>query len=278
MRNLIIFIRRFFNFFLFLILLILCLSLVFNHNYYQRVSFLSSTNKVSGYLFGKYNNFEYYFHLKAVNDSLATQNAQLLNQLPEDFASPDSSSRIIKDSAGKRQYLYMSARVVNNSVNSLSNYITLYRGMDEGVEAGMGVVGPQGIVGIVRKASKHYAVVMSMLHKDTRISAQLKNTGNFGSVKWDISGLNPDEGILTDIPKNVPVHKGDSVVTSGFSAIFPQGLLIGYVNKISEVSSSNFHSIGIRFATRFQELQYVYVIKNFNAKEQHDLESSVPHE
>lgn len=278
MRNLIIFIRRFFNFFLFLILLSLCLSLVFNHNYYQRVSFLSSTNKVSGYLFGKYNNFEYYFHLRAVNDSLATQNAQLLNQLPEDFASPDSSSRIIKDSAGKRQYLYMPARVVNNSVNSLSNYITLYRGMDEGVEAGMGVMGPQGIVGIVRKASKHYAVVMSMLHKDTRISAQLKNTGNFGSVKWDISGLNPEEGILTDIPKNVSVHMGDSVVTSGFSAIFPQGLLIGYVNKISEVSSSNFHRIGIRFATRFQELQYVYVIKNFNAKEQHDLEAGVPHE
>lgn len=258
--------------------MILCLSLVFNHNYYQRVSFLSSTNKVSGYLFGKYNNFEYYFHLRAVNDSLAVQNTRLLNQLPEDFASPDTSYKVIKDSAGKRQYLYMPAKVVNNSVNSLSNYITLYRGSDEGVEDGMGVVGPQGVVGIVRKVSSHYAVVMSLLHKDTRISAQLQNTGNFGSVKWDISALKPDEGILTDIPKNVPVHIGDSVVTSGFSAIFPQGLLIGYVNKISEVSSNNFHRIGIHFATHFQELQYVYIIKNFNAEEQHDLEASVPHE
>lgn len=278
MRNLVIFFRRYFNFFLFLVLMIICLSLVFNHNYYQRVSFLSSTNKVSGYLFGKYSNFEYYFHLRAVNDSLAVQNAELLNQLPADFASPDTSSKIIKDSAGKRQYLYMPARVVNNSVNSLSNYITLYRGSDEGVAEGMGVAGPQGIVGIVRKVSRHYAVVMSLLHKDTRISAQLLNTGNFGSVKWNISSLKPDEGILTDIPKNVPVHIGDSVVTSGFSAIFPQGLLIGYVNKISGVSSNNFHSIGIRFATHFQELQYVYIIKNFNEKEQHDLEASVPHE
>ncbi|MGH2643814.1 MAG: rod shape-determining protein MreC, partial [Chitinophagaceae bacterium] len=158
MRNLVIFFRRYFNFFLFLILLILCLSLVFNHNYYQRISFLSSTNKVSGYLFGKYNNFEYYLHLKAVNDSLAMQNAELLNRLPEDFAMPDTSHKTIKDSAGKRQYLYLPAKVVNNSVNSLSNYITLYRGSADGVEDGMGVIGPQGIVGIVRKTSKHYAV------------------------------------------------------------------------------------------------------------------------
>ncbi|MGH2642526.1 MAG: rod shape-determining protein MreC, partial [Chitinophagaceae bacterium] len=177
-----------------------------------------------------------------------------------------------------RQYLYLPAKVVNNSVNSLSNYITLYRGSADGVEDGMGVIGPQGIVGIVRKTSKHYAVVMSLLHKDTRISAQLLNTGNFGSVKWNISSLRPDEGLLTGIPKNVTVQLGDSVVTSGFSAIFPQGLLIGYVNKISSVSSNNFHRIEIRFATRFQELQYVYVIKNFNAKEEHDLEASVPHE
>lgn len=252
--------------------------MVFNNNQYQGVAFFSSANQVTGFFFRKYNNFEYYFHLKAVNDSLAAQNARLLNELPEDFDSPDTSSKLVMDSVSKRQYAYMPARVVNNSINSLSNYITLLRGSDGGVEPGMGVVGPQGIVGIVRKVSRHYSVVMSLLHKDTRISAMLKNSGNFGSVKWDISDLKPNIGILTGIPKNVPVKIGDSVVTSGFSAIFPQGLLIGYIHKISEVSSNNFHRIDIRFATHFEALQYVYIIRNFNEKEQHDIEAAVPHE
>jgi rod shape-determining protein MreC len=216
--------------------------------------------------------------LKKVNDSLAAQNAALLNQLPGDFAAPDTSSKPWKDTLNKRQYLYLPAQVINNSVNSLVNYITLYRGSEQGVENGMGVIGPQGIVGIVRQVSPHYAVVMSLLHKDMRISAKLSNTGNFGSVKWDVEHPDIHNGILTDIPKNVPVHVGDSVITSGYSAIFPPGLLIGYVDKVTEMSASNFHNIKIRFATHFQSLQYVYIIKNFNAEEQHALESTLPHE
>lgn len=258
--------------------MIFCLSLVFHNNQYQGVAFVNSANKVTGFFFKKYNNFEYYFHLREVNDSLAVQNARLLNDLPENFTTSDTTSKSVKDSISKRQYAYLPARVVNNSINSLSNYITLQGGSDEGVEPGMGVVGPQGIVGIVRIVSKHYAVVMSLLHKDTRISAMLKSSGNFGSVKWDILRLKPEVGVMTGIPKNVPVKEGDSVVTSGFSAIFPQGLMIGYVSKISQVPSSNFHRIEIRFSTHFQALQYVYIIKNYNEKEQHDLEAAVPHE
>lgn len=278
MRNLIIFIRRYFTFFLFLVLLILCLSLVFRRNNYQHASYISSANAVSGYFFRKYSNVQYYFHLRAVNDSLVAQNAQLLNQLPGDFLAPDTATSWRTDTAGKRAYLYMPARVVNNSVASQMNYLTLYRGSQDGVEEGMGVVGPQGIVGIVRKVSPHYAAVMSLLHKDMRISAKLLNTGNFGSVKWDINHADPRYGVLTDIPKNVPLHLGDSVVTSGYSAIFPPGLLIGFVDRVSEMKASNFHQIRIRFATHFQSLQYVYVVKNNHQEEQHQLESAMPHE
>jgi rod shape-determining protein MreC len=142
----------------------------------------------------------------------------------------------------------------------------------------MGVTGPRGIVGIVRQVSKNYAVVMSLLHKNTRISAMLPRTGNFGSVQWNIENLDPRYGILTDIPKNVPVYKGDTVTTSGYSAIFPRGLVIGYVDQVRESESSNFHMIRIRFATDFRTLQYVYVIKNLNATEQHQVEAAVPHE
>jgi len=277
-RNLIIFIRRYFTFFLFLVLLIFCLSLVFRRNNYQRASFVNSANGISGYFFRKYANVQYYFHLRTVNDSLVAQNAQLLNQLPGDYPAADTSSFKHLDTAGKRTYLYMPAQVINNSVNTPMNYLTLYRGSAEGVEEGMGVLGPQGIVGIVRKVSPHYAVVMSLLHKDMRISAKLVNTGNFGSVKWDVAHPDPHYGVLTDIPKNVTLHLGDSVVTSGYSAIFPPGILIGFVDRVSEMSASNFHRIRIRFATHFQSLQFVYVVKNFNAEEQHQLETAMPHE
>lgn len=278
MRNLIIFIRRYFTFFLFCVLLIFCLSLVFRRNNYQRTSFVNSANAVSGYFFRKYATIQYYFHLRAVNDSLVAQNAGLLNRLPEDFLAPDTAGFRHQDTAGGRVYLYMPARVINNSVSSQMNYITLYRGSAEGVGEGMGVIGPQGIVGIVRKVSPHYAVVMSLLHKDMRVSVKLQQSGNFGSVKWNTSQPDPRYGVLTDIPKNVTLHLGDSVVTSGYSAIFPPGLLVGFVDRVNELSASNFYRIRIRFATHFRSLNYVYVIKNYHAEEQHGLESAMPHE
>jgi rod shape-determining protein MreC len=277
-RNLIIFIRRYFNFFLFLVILTFCLSLVFQHNRYQRAVFIHSANGLTGYFFRKYNTVQYYFHLKAVNDSLVVQNANLMNQLATDFAAPDSTVSQYRDTASGRQYFYMPARVINNTVNSSMNYLTLYRGSAQGVKPGMGVVGPQGIVGIVRKVSPRYAVVMSLLHKDMRISAMLPRSGNFGSVKWDPDRPDPHYGILTDIPKNVVVQVGDSVVTSGYSAIFPPGLMVGYVDRISEMTATNFHDIRIRFATRFRALQYVYVVENYHAAEQRQTESALPHE
>jgi rod shape-determining protein MreC len=158
------------------------------------------------------------------------------------------------------------------------NYITLYRGSAEGVGEGMGVIGPNGVVGIVRKVSPHYAVVMSLLHKDASISVKLLKSGSFGTVKWDAGSAGGYYGILKDIPKNIQVHPGDTVITSGYSAIFPPGLQVGYVDRITQLTASNFYRIRIRFATRFRSLQYVYVIRNYHAKEQRDLESSLSHE
>ncbi len=278
MRNLIIFIRRYFNFFLFLVLEIICLSLVFTYNNYQRTSYLNSSNKICGYLFDKAHGIREYFHLRTINDSLSSQNAQLLNRLPSAFSRPDTASGIQRDSLGQRQFVYYPARVVNNSVTRVLNYITIHRGRDQGIQPGMGVIGPQGVVGIVRNVSANYAIVLSLLNKEARISALLPRSGNFGSVMWDIQPPDPRFGSLLDIPKNIPVYKGDTVVTSGYSAIFPPGLTIGYVETVETVSSGNFYQIKLRFATDFQSLQYVYVIKNLNAGEQKSLEEKEHHE
>lgn len=278
MRNLIIFIRRFFNFFLFLVIEIICLVWVFRKNTYQRTAFLNSTNTLTAGLFQRYNNVEYYFHLRDVNDSLVAENARLRNQLPGDFDHIDSSSRTVTDTASRRKFLYLEARVVNNSVNTATNTITIHRGSRQGIEPNMGVVSTNGVVGIVRNVSDNYAVVISLLNKNTRISARLLKTGDFGSVRWDLDHPSPEYGVLTDIPKTVKVQRGDSVVTSGYSTIFPENIMIGYVDRIGSTPSSNFHTIRIRFATNFHNLEYVYVIRNLMADEQKKIEATSSHE
>lgn len=275
MRNLIIFIRRYFNFFLFLVIEAICLIFVFRTNNYQRAAFLNSANRLSGHLYERYNGVEYYFHLKETNDSLVAENTRLRNQLLA-VNEVDTASKVITDTAGQRKFLVMPAKVVNNSVNTLINYITIERGRNQGVEPNMGVISTSGVVGIVRSVSDNYAVVLSLLNKDTRISARLSRSGNFGSVRWN--GNSPLYGTLTDIPRNVQIYKGDSVVTSGYSTIFPPNILIGYADAFKEQSSSNFHIIRIRFATNFYNLQYVYVVRNLMSEEQKQLEESVPHE
>ncbi len=278
MRNLVIFIRRYFNFFLFLVIEICCLIWVFRKNAYQRSAFLNSTNILTSRLYQRYNDVEYYFHLRAVNDSLVTENTRLRNALPGDFDHIDSTSKTATDTVSRRRFLYLPAKVVNNSVNNATNTITIHRGSKQGITPNMGVVSTSGVVGIVRNVSDNYAVVISLLNKDTRISAKLLKTGDFGSVRWDLDHPNPEYGTLTDIPKTVKLRKGDSIVTSGYSTLFPENIMVGYVDETGSVPSSNFHTIRIRFSTNFYNLQYVYVIKNLLDTEQKKLEATTPHE
>ncbi len=278
MQNLIIFIRRYFNVFLFVVLEIICLSLVFNHQEYQQTIWLHSSNGLTGKLFQKINSIKQFVHLQKANNVLSQQNVKLLNQNASSFTSPDTAKGIKKDTAGKRQYRYYRAEVVNNSISQVFNYITIHRGRKQGIKPDMGVIGPAGVVGIVRNVSANYAVVMSLLNRKARISALLPRGGNFGTVVWNTSPPNPHFGQLLDIPKNMPVKKGDTVVTSGYSAIFPRGLSIGYVTKVGLPSGSNFYQIDIKLATDFQSLQYVYVIENLNAKEQKGLEKKTENE
>lgn len=278
MQNLITFLRRYFNFFLLIVLEIICLSLVFNSREYQQTVWLHSANKLTGKLFQKVNGISQYIDLKSVNKHLNEQNTALLNQLPAAFSFPDTTSGVKVDSLGQRQYLYFGARVVNNSVSQLYNYLTIHRGRNQEIEVGMGVIGAHGVVGIVRNVSDNYAVVMTLLNRKARVSALLPRTGNFGSVVWQNTPPDPQYGQLLDIPSNITVRKGDSVLTSGYSAIFPKGLVIGQVSDVQSAEGGSFYQIDLKFAEDFQSLQYVYVIKNLNAQEQREVEKKVEHE
>ena len=289
MRNLIIFLRRYFNFFLFLLLEVICIVLVFRNNDFQKTAYLNSANNISARLYNRYNNVQYYFHLKATNDSLVNENARLHNMLRssydsvtlDDLVKTDTLRTYSTDTTRKvigietRRYLYHAAKVVNNTVSNPINYITIHRGSAHGIRPNMGVIGPSGVVGVVRSVSENYAVVLSLLSKGRTFgtSARLSQSKEMGTVRW--YGEDPGYALLEDVPKSVRLVKGDTVVTSGYSARFPENIPIGYVESYSlPDKSSTSYSIKIKLATNFYNLQYVYVIDNLLKDEQKSLEDS----
>jgi rod shape-determining protein MreC len=288
-RNLIIFLRRYFNFFLFLLLEVICIVLVFRNNDFQKTAYLNSANNVSARLYNRYNNVQYYFHLKATNDSLVNENARLHNMLRTSYDSVTLDNLVTTDTIRTystdttrkvvgielRRYLYYAAKVVNNTVNAPINYITIHRGSANGLKPNMGVIGPSGIVGIVRSVSPNYAVVLSLLSKGRNFgfSARLSHSREMGTVRW--YGGDAGYALMEDVPKSVRLVKGDTVVTSGYSALFPENIPIGYVESYSLTDKgSTAYTIRIKLATNFYNLQYVYVVDNMLKDEQKSLEDS----
>lgn len=278
-----------------MLLEVICLVFVFRNNNFQRTVYVNSASNISGRIYDRYNAVQYYFHLQSTNDSLVAENLRLHNALRSSFDLPDTTNIVISDTIRRysndslhrlehtevRKYLYRTAKVINNSVNREINTITIRRGSKDGIRPNMGVVGPSGVVGVVRSVSENYAVVISMLYKSSSsasasnfgFSARLKSSGEIGTVYWD--GASGEYARMKDIPKSAKLHRGDTVLTSGFSAIFPENIPIGYIDTfhISDQSSTAY-SIRLKLATNFYNLQYVYVIENLLRDEQTRLEDS----
>jgi rod shape-determining protein MreC len=236
---------------------------------------MDAAGEITGSIQAQYAGVEHYFNLKKENADLRRKLNELQNRLPENFQGADTSSKLITDSipfdttGERRRYLYMDARVVNNSVSLPTNYITLHRGSKQGVEPAMVVLGPNGVVGVVLDVTDNFSTVMSMLHRQSRISASLKKTGESGRIEWD--GAIPNRVQLRDIPKSVKLQKGDTVLTSQYSD-FPTGVMIGIIEKVTPEQSSNNFLIQVRTTTDFSRLQNVFVVKNLQRSEQRELE------
>lgn len=278
MRNVFLFIGRHFNFLFFLVLQIIALSFLFRFNKYHEAAFLNVSTEITGRINERYNNIEYYFQLKKTNESLVQENLRLRQQLKENYEGPDSLRRMINDTirvdTGQRllKYRILEAKVVNNSVTAMANYLTIHRGFDQGVRPNMGVTGPQGIVGSVVNVSKNFATVQSMLHYQFGVVAKLKNSRETGTISWN--GQSPLFVTMKNIPKSVKVNIGDTVVTSQTSSLFPANLMVGTIADIVPDPSSNFYTLKVRTATNFSTLEYVYVIDNLQYDEQKRLEDS----
>jgi len=213
-----------------------------------------------------------YFSLRETNRLLAEENARLRNLLEKRDQALINLNHI-SDTAITTRFAYISAKVVNNSVDRFTNFITINKGSDDGIVPGMAVISPSGAVGKVKTVSAHYGVVTSLLNIDVMASAILKRTGNFGTIQWD--GRNQDEISLKFVPRHVDPHKGDTIITSGFNAVFPEGIMIGTIADVELSKEALFYDIRVKLSQDFRRLSYVAVIKSNLKHEQDSVERTV---
>ena len=278
MQQLVNFFMRFNATFIFFVLEAISLYAYFNLNSTQpKAAFLSSANAFVGGLFDYSSRISRQWNLTVVNDSLARENAQLKMQLPSAKYSTLADKGQVQDSSHIyiQQYKYTAAVVVNNSINRASNYITINRGSNHGLRPNVGLVSATGnfVVGIVRKVSANYAVAMSVLHRDTRISAKIKSNNYFGVLVWD--GDQSSHLNLEALPRHAPIKKGDTVITSGYSTMFPEGVMVGIIDTFFMDGSSNFNVARVRLAGNMSDIQYVYAIDDLLREEREALEKEV---
>lgn len=244
---------------------------VFNYNKYQKVQYLNSSNRITASVYNSYNSVVQYFELAKVNRSLAEENAKLKSRFQT-----VTSGEIIADSVfrgtllANPNYRYISARVINNSVNKKYNYITLNRGRKQGVEPDMGIVSNNGIVGVVTSVSESYALGFSVLNSRWGPSAKLKKSGFYGPIEWN--GDDYQFVKLMEIPFHVEMAVGDTIVTSGHSSVFPEGIMIGVIQSFSQPEGGSFYDINVKLATDFKSIHFVEVIDNIDKEQLKQLE------
>ena len=270
MRNIFLFVLKNYLFFLFLVIETLCIVLVVQNSYYQRSSTINSANYITGNVYSVYNRVAQYFYLREENESLAKENAILHGMLKDAYMDVSKNIWIKNDTLFKQKYVYFSAKVINNSVNRRNNFLTLDKGALSGVKPEMAVISSSGIVGIVKNVSPNFSTVMSLLHKDARLSAKIKNNNYFGSLTWD--GTDYRSADLADIPKHVVLHKGDTILTSAYSSHYPEGIMVGVIDDFSIKEAANFYSIRVKFSCNYKTLTNVFVIENLFKEEQDKLE------
>lgn len=271
MRSLLRYLIKNYAFLLFLLLEVTSFVLIFNNNSFQRAKYLNSSNRITGAVYNSYNSVVDYFGLAQVNRELSEENAMLRSQLTE-FPYIKSDSAIFSMlPGGDSVFHFISAKVINNSVNKQYNYITLNKGRKDGIKPDQGIMNSNGVVGIITNVSESFSVGFSVLNKRWGVSAKHQKSGTFGPISWD--GRDYRYANLNGIPFHVELAIGDTIVTSSYSSVFPEGVFIGTVSDFEEPSGENYYNITIKLGADFKALSYVEVIDNLKKEEIKALES-----
>lgn len=279
MHYLVNFLMRSATWILFCIYVIISLVLLFNNNPYQHSVILTSANSVSTGVYRAATGVTSYFNLRDINLDLQRNNSELemevlklkaqLNKALEQL--PDSSLRNADDNPILNRYSYQIAHVINNSVNRPYNYITIDKGSLDGIEPEMGVIDQNGVVGIVNVVGKHSARIISLLNNNLRISCKINNSQHVGSLVWD--GQSPLTAVLEELPRHATFHKGDTIVTSGYSTTFPEGVPVGVVEGLMKGYDENFYALRVKLFTDFSTLSSVRIISDKMKTEIEELET-----
>jgi len=269
MRNLLLFIEKYNRIILFIILESVAVYLISNSYQYHNTQLIKGVRKLTLTWEGVITDVKNYLRIKNINNELQAENAILWNLIEKYGLTTDSVLAQVNDTFPGAQFEIIPAYVVNNSVNKIKNYFTIDRGKKNGVDVNMAVIGYRSVAGITVASSDNYSIVMPVINTDFRLSSRIKSNEYFGSLNWD--GRDCRYAVLYDIPQHVPINEGDTVVTTGYSAIFPAGIMVGTISDFKK-SGSDFYTIRVHLATDFRKLTYVKVIKNRRQQEQLNLE------
>lgn len=270
MRNLIQFIWKQHFTLLFIALQSIATFLLIQNNSFRKANFLGFANEFTGGAYEMVAEVTGYLQLKEVNKQLAAENARLKSNELTAYYGLTPLVRYVNDSAYMVQYEYTEAQTINSTVSQRNNYLTLNKGINAKVAPEMGVISTSGIVGIVKNTSDHYATVISLLHSKTQISSKLKNSDYFGILSWN--GQDARVMQLSDIPSHVDLNVGDTVITRGSGGIFPPNLMVGTILDYTPIEGTDFYSINVKLAVDFNNVSYVYVVRNQLKIEQKELE------
>ncbi len=268
MRNLLNFLARYNNLFIFFLLEGLAIYFIVRGNDYHNLRLAKGIRLITLGMDRRISSAKTYLNLYNVNSKIAQENTNLRNQL-EKFRSTGNVYNSVYDTLNNQQYVYTSAEIINNSTNKQKNYFTINKGKNQGVDVDMAVISPDGVAGIIVSSSGNFSVGMSLLNIDFHLSARIKTNGYFGSVAWD--GRDYRYAELNEIPLHVTISEGDTIQTTGYSSIFPQGVFIGVVDSF-EKAGGTFYKIRVKLATDFRRIDYVNVIGNLKKLEQTELE------
>ncbi len=258
-------------FFTFLLLQLFCAWLVVENNQYQSTRYFNSSNQIAASIISTSQSIKEYFSLRDINVELANENALLRKKLDDrDQVLKDIELTRINDVSIINRFEYISAKVINNSTNQYKNFITIDKGIANGIKPGMAVISLRGAIGKIKSVSDHHAVLISLLNIDDHVSSKIKRTGHFGTAQWD--GTDSRLIDLHYIPRHVSPLVGDTIVTSGYNAVFPEGILIGVIKEVKLSEESPFHQIKVELAQDFGNLAFVEVVKSNLRIEQDSLE------
>ncbi len=281
MRILINFLIRHSSWIVFAIYVTVSCILLFQNNPYQRNLYLSSANRVAAWVYDAKSDVTSYVGLRSVNKEMQLRNGELemeiitLREQLNDYLALNGDS-ILRNESALQNYNFIVARVINNSISQINNYITLDKGSLDGVAPEMGIVNQNGVIGIVNVVGEHHSVALSILNPKLRLSCKVKGSDYFGSLVWNAKDAR--YAMLEEIPRHGEFEKGDTIITSGYSSVFPEGLMVGTISDYEKQRNDNFYALRIKLNPDFGNLGYVHIISNRLKEEQNKIEREARNE